>query len=512
MLLLCDVDYMADEEPSAVTLADVPITTTGDDPAATIHVTIANDDDHLSVDNALLTARTRRSDDHSRAVDELLVDDIHGAATNAMDGTDGASTTATSIDASSSSATVADIPVSSSLDAMLHVHSDPSSSSSISETKASSIITHGDLPLASAPATPTDAASSSSIIIAPPVASPVVHGYRSLQSEWDIEMANITDAKQLKWLKRAAADVDDPSDDSDDDELLDDHGKIRIATSHAEALQFEEEKKKRRAARRQQQGGGGGRHQRSHATHTTSANRGDDDNDGETKRSSPTITTINVQQTEFQWTPLEGDQWTPEGASANPSADVIYRDTEHSKLHAFKFYRMTEQIGSMFKPYVHSFPIPLSVHHHQVLDTASCCFCCCYARVMAMTALVTTYVRLCGVPAEGHHELVFLNALIYKQPSSDGAGAVLAGSFLNASMVLLAIIVLTLIFVCLLLVNRRPVHMHCKHMIEIYHDTCLIVVIESVVWSVNHRSWWSMGLFLLVIATCHILPSLHHTD
>jgi hypothetical protein len=33
---------------------------------------------------------------------------------------------------------------------------------------------------------------------------------------------------------------------------------------------------------------------------------------------------------------------------------------------------------------------------------------------------------------------------------------VLAGSFLNASMVLIAIIGLTLIFVCLLLVNRRP--------------------------------------------------------
>jgi hypothetical protein len=37
--------------------------------------------------------------------------------------------------------------------------------------------------------------------------------------------------------------------------------------------------------------------------------------------------------------------------------------------------------------------------------------------VLAMTTLVTVYVRVCGVPANDAGELVFRNALIYKQPS-----------------------------------------------------------------------------------------------
>jgi hypothetical protein len=107
-----------------------------------------------------------------------------------------------------------------------------------------------------------------------------------------------------------------------------------VATSHADALRLETERKERRAKRKAD---------RLNKNNTNSNGNGTSGNTNATTvaaTQSVTITTVNVQQYEFQWVPLGGDQWKPSDAPSCPSPDDLYRDSEMSKLSAFKFYRM----------------------------------------------------------------------------------------------------------------------------------------------------------------------------
>jgi hypothetical protein len=143
-------------------------------------------------------------------------DDINGGSIVGIP-TSTPSSIATPVSLSRSSSDDNDGPTSTPPDIHVHVHgSHTESANDTTMVVVTHTFTHGDpinadtSAITSTPTVPT----TKSITSTTTTTEPQLHGYRTLESEWSVEMTQITDAKTLEWFRRANSDSDD--DDSDD--------------------------------------------------------------------------------------------------------------------------------------------------------------------------------------------------------------------------------------------------------------------------------------------------------